>query len=338
MKRHFPQLDVLRVLACVMVVFMHSPIPSPGASGPFLAVLSYVTVPCIGLFFMISGALILPVKEPFAVFIKKRLMRIAAPLLLWTLIYLATKHYYGQSQLALWREVISIPFSAQGHGVLWFMYTLTGLYLMAPILTPWLEKASKRELQGVLSVWAVTLCYPLLDYFFILNDSVTGVLYYFTGYAGYFVLGYYLRRYPRGLPGPACWTVGLGGAVLILVLKLRGVDYDFYTLFYYLSIFAACLCAGLWMLAHGVGNKLKYSALWGGVGSLTFGVYLMHILIMRYWLWNMPFVTRISSYPLQTLTVAVLTLVLSFAACRVIALLPGSQWIVGCHKGFRANR
>lgn len=264
MKRHFPQLDVLRVLACVMVVFMHSPIPSPGASGPFLAVLSYVTVPCIGLFFMISGALILPVKEPFAVFIKKRLMRIAAPLLLWTLIYLATKHYYGQSQLALWREVISIPFSAQGHGVLWFMYTLTGLYLMAPILTPWLEKASKRELQGVLSVWAVTLCYPLLDYFFILNDSVTGVLYYFTGYAGYFVLGYYLRRYPRGLPGPACWTVGLGGAVLILVLKLRGVDYDFYTLFYYLSIFAACLCAGLWMLAHGVGNKLKYSALWGG--------------------------------------------------------------------------
>lgn len=64
----------------------------------------------------------------------------------------------------------------------------------------------------------------------------------------------------------------------------------------------------------------------------------MHILIMRYWLWNMPFVTRISSYPLQTLTVAVLTLVLSFAACRVIALLPGSQWIVGCHKGFRANR
>ena len=53
-------LDLLRIVACVMVVMMHSPIPSDNSDGIILSSLSYFTAPCIGLFFMVSGALILP--------------------------------------------------------------------------------------------------------------------------------------------------------------------------------------------------------------------------------------------------------------------------------------
>lgn len=33
-------LDILRIIACIMVVVMHSPIPSAQANGPFLTALS----------------------------------------------------------------------------------------------------------------------------------------------------------------------------------------------------------------------------------------------------------------------------------------------------------
>lgn len=57
------ELDIIRVLACLMVVAMHSPMPGEQANGTFLASLSYLTAPCIGLFFMVSGALLLPVNR-----------------------------------------------------------------------------------------------------------------------------------------------------------------------------------------------------------------------------------------------------------------------------------
>lgn len=60
MKQRDFSLDMLRIVACVMVVLMHSPIPSDSANGMILSSLSYFTAPCIGLFFMVSGALILP--------------------------------------------------------------------------------------------------------------------------------------------------------------------------------------------------------------------------------------------------------------------------------------
>ena len=60
MKQRDLSLDLLRIVACVMVVVMHSPIPSDNSDGIILSSLSYFTAPCIGLFFMVSGALILP--------------------------------------------------------------------------------------------------------------------------------------------------------------------------------------------------------------------------------------------------------------------------------------
>lgn len=61
MKQRDITLDMLRIIACMMVVLMHSPIPSSNnANGLLLSSVSYFTAPCIGLFFMVSGALLLP--------------------------------------------------------------------------------------------------------------------------------------------------------------------------------------------------------------------------------------------------------------------------------------
>lgn len=57
MRQRDTSLDLIRIIACTMVVLMHSPMPTENANGLLLSSLSYFTAPCIGLFFMVSGAL-----------------------------------------------------------------------------------------------------------------------------------------------------------------------------------------------------------------------------------------------------------------------------------------
>lgn len=164
MKRRILYLDFLRVLACMMVVLMHSPVPSGQGSGIFLSTLSYLTMPCIGIFFAISGALLLPVSTPphqSGKWLRKRLVKVIVPALFWTFFYLIISgKIWAASLCENLVTFFSIPFSVQGHGILWFMYTLVGLYVLAPVISPWLEKADEKALRYYLLLWIVTLCYP----------------------------------------------------------------------------------------------------------------------------------------------------------------------------------
>ncbi len=60
MKQRDLSLDLIRILACLMVVTTHAPFPAATTHSALLAGVSLVTVPCNALFFMVSGALLLP--------------------------------------------------------------------------------------------------------------------------------------------------------------------------------------------------------------------------------------------------------------------------------------
>lgn len=326
-------IDNLRVLACFLVVLMHSPIPSENANGPFLTALSYFTAPCIGLFFMVSGSLLLPVKTDSFAFLKRRLTKVVVPLLVWTAVYVALKLYFSESEINLIQSVLSVPFSAQGNGVLWFMYTLIGLYLLAPILSAWLEKASDRELRFVLLLWGVTLCYPLLNSWLTITTGTTGVLYYFCGYAGYFLLGYSLKNGRIKIPFIIPLIIVAVGIVLLLYLKKMNIDFDFYSLFWYESIFIGALCCVYWQITSYQATRANHSTLLTSIttqiSNLSFGIYLVHILIMRYWLWNISFITSIPIYMVQSLVVTALTFTISLCVCILFSRLRIGQWIIG---------
>jgi len=319
-------LDLIRIAACLLVVLMHSPMPSENASGPFLSALSYLTVPCIGLFFMVSGALLLPIKDDYATFLRRRLSKIVIPTLVWTAIYLSLKIYYSESEINIIQSVLSVPFSAQGHGVLWFMYTLIGIYLLAPILSAWVKVAKDREIRFVLLLWAVSLCYPLIEGYIQIITGTTGILYYFTGYAGYFLLGYYLKHrcsQPRWIAPVAIAIIGL---VLIPTLKYLQISFDFYRLFWYESIFVAALCYIIWLIISKVN---MWGAAVGELSNLTFGVYLAHILVMRYWLWKVEWVQTITNYPLQTITIFLLSTIIAFIFALVVSRMPLLHYLIG---------
>ena len=126
------------------------------------------------------------------------------------------------------------------------MYTLIGLYLLAPVLSRWLESASRRELEFYLCLWVLTLCYPLLSLLVEVNSSDTGMLFYFQGYAGYFLIGYYLKKYSDALSLRVMALPTLIAVVAPIACKLGHVQVDFYSVFWYLSIFVAILTVTLY--------------------------------------------------------------------------------------------
>lgn len=330
-KRNY-QLDLIRVIACLMVVIMHSPLPTDKSNTIFLNILNYSTAPCIGLFFMVSGALLLPIKEGTASFLKRRLSKILAPTLFWSLIYIGYNHYQGTNH-AWWKDILSLPFSAQGHGVMWFMYTLTGLYLIAPILSKWLDACSKRELEFYLVLWAITLCYPLLRLFLFIQIGETGILYYCTGYVGYFLWGYYLIKYPESIS----WRVLIPAVLIALFVpvfcKWKQYKVDFYSLFWYLSIFVAICCTvwfkGLIQFGKPIIGEEKIKVVITQISNLSFGIYLMHIFVMRYIVWKWTWIQNISNYIGQTILIVILTLSLSILGCYLLSKLPGAAYMIG---------
>lgn len=330
MSKHNHNISLLRILACLMVIFMHAPLPSEQANGIFLSTLSYFTVPCIGLFFMVSGSLLLPIKTDAMNFIKKRLGKVVLPTLCWSIFYIVANFIKGD-EVPLMKEWISILFSAQGNPVLWFMYTLIGLYLLAPILSRWLQAASQKELEFYLGLWGISLCYPLLTPFIEINTGNTGILYYFTGYGGYFVLGYYLKQYPQRLSWKVLIPALSISIVAPIVCKVLQWKVDFYEVFWYLSIFVVIQCVCWFQTISKLPLKFsnRIETMISRIANLSFGIYLIHIFIMRYILWECDFITNINSYILQTSTIAILTFVLSTLSCYLISLLPFAKYLIG---------
>ena len=323
MNKRINYLDYVRCLACFLVILIHSPLPSSiGGTNIAISICNYIASPCIGLFFMVSGVLLFPVKEPLVVFLKKRSKRILFPLLFWSVFYNIVKVYMGELSVSELPEALFTMFYApSGHGILWFVYELIALYLFAPILSKWLDVATKQDLHYYLFLWLLTLLLPYLQ-------IETLILGNFMGYMGYMVLGYYLAKYPLSLS----WFSIMG--ILVVVSGVL-------PMLYYLDIFS------------GVENSELYGSLTINVAFIavvyftffqrynfrpnkiitqfsimSFGIYLVHIFIMRriVWIfvskWEMPQIIEI-------LLVAVTTLVLSYIVVKIISLLRWSKYIIG---------
>jgi len=319
------RLDILRVVAISMIVLMHSPIPG-SAPGFVLTGLSYLTASGLVLFFVISGTLLLDNRLSSRDFLKRRFSKILYPTLFWTLFYLGVKIVAGsQSTVNTLRALLSIPFSAQGHGVLWFMYTLAGLYLLVPVLSRWLHRASKREVEFYLLLWGVTLIYPYLKLWLLVNESNTGLLYYFAGYVGYFVLGYYLKHYYKYSFWHVISAIAVAVVVPIVLFSTR-LEFDFYSVLWYLSLPVAMMAFAIYVSVMRLPNKSL--ALVEKVSKLSFGIYFIHIFLMRDIIWNLDVLNQLPGV-VQIPVIALTSFLISLFLSWVISKLPFSKYIIG---------
>lgn len=230
--QHIVWLDVVRFIAMFTVVCCHctdpfnfypGTAPNIGEIKLWGAIYGSVLRPCVPLFVMITGALLLPVRSDASTFYKKRIPRVFYPFLIWSVLYnlfpwitgllglnpqiildffpYAGEEVMQQSFSVSLEYILMIPFNFSILAVhMWYIYLLIGLYLYLPVFSAWVEKASERAKLMFLLAWGVTLLLPYY-YQFVSNYlwgtcswNSFGMLYAFAGFNGYLLLGHYLRN------------------------------------------------------------------------------------------------------------------------------------------------
>lgn len=321
-------LDLMRILACLMIIAIHAPVPNSNIDGYILYANSAICSSGVGLFVMVSGALLLPVNMPTLSFIKKRLWKIVVPTFLWTFFYMFVQLIGGYTCFSdISHSLLSFPFSPQYNSVFWFVYMLVGLYLLAPIISPWLKSTTQKELLFYLMIWGITLFFPLIKGYIGVNETPTGILYYFSGFMGFFLLGYYLKNYVTIVPSWICILLLFLPLTIALLLKLYHINIDFFDLFWYLSVFVPMMSIGWFLLIKKVKCLIRFQRALTLFSNCCFGIYLVHIFIMRSVVWQWDFVRNTGNA--QIGIVILLTFIGSFLVTWLISFMPGAEYIIG---------
>lgn len=230
-------IDWMRVLACFMVMVVHSTEPFYlGGNGALITTESnawwaaffdsFVRC-CVPLFIIASSFLQFPLHYSAAEFFKKRAVRILVPFILWSLFY---AFYWGNPVSNLKDLIFNFNYAA-GH--LWFVYMLIGLYLLMPLLSPWAERVEKKELSIYLGIWLFTTLIPLFrDWLSTEPLAVTygptgiprqalyplwgeaswngyGTFYYISGFIGYLLLGLWFRKFGSSISLRQSLAIGI---------------------------------------------------------------------------------------------------------------------------------
>lgn len=331
-------IDVMRTFACVMVLFCHAPAPVQSGglvSTAFGMVNAYLGM-ALGpvLFFMISGACILNQKaaeEQVSHFFKRRFSRILVPTIVWSVIYILVEHFIWHEPMyegmSLLHHLVMIPFYPQ-YGLLWFMYALVSIYLMAPILSAWLIRSSKRDLEVYLLIWSFTLLLPYLN---VLLPGVikiiepNGMLFYLSAWLWIAATGYYCRYYIK-IEKVRLWhfiLVFSVAPVTVLAFKLISGE----TINNCLSIASVFTTAGVFVLIQNIHFKEKQKKPVELFSKFSFGIYLSHMLFTH------PFRLFLSQYALASYIQIPLTVFFSgicaFVLVYLISKLPFSKYIIG---------
>lgn len=193
-------LDAMRWLAMFGIVFCHAGDPfnfSPNAGtdpeyiwwGAIWGTFARVAVP---LFVMITGALLLPLREQSSEeFYKKRILRVLWPFLIWSAVYSLfpwiAELLAGTPEAAKTATDLTFPYGAfmnDGAGAptdfsgglglcaaslvsihhltchVWYVFMLVGLYLYLPVFSAWVSQAGMKQKYVFLGIWGVSLLLP----------------------------------------------------------------------------------------------------------------------------------------------------------------------------------
>lgn len=325
-------IDILRTIACICVITIHTPLSEKFGGEPMdPACLFYLRSGASVLFFMISGALILDKPRRLIPFMKTRLLRIGVPVVIWALLTLAYNIYkYDYTPVGIVIEILSMPFIDVVHNEYWFIYTLMGIYLLTPMLSTWLNSCSRRECEILLGAWMLTLCIPyaaiLLPQ---LNrvSEINGILYYFTGYAGYAVLGFYLRRYVSIAKITPAIVIAMLITVSVPWLLSEYVPSVHTVLLSRTNICTALMAATYFLIIKRISVAERTGMIFYNFANHSFGIYLVHHFVISELLW--PLTIRYALHPAVSIPVsALITIIISYVTVSALSHLPLSKYTV----------
>lgn len=243
-------IDWMRVSACFLVMMVHSTEPFYlGGDGTLIltkadaiwaSFFDTFARACVPIFVVASSYLQFPLHYSSGEFLRRRASRILIPFVIWSCIYALI---WGEPVQNFKDLVLNFNYAA-GH--LWFVYMLIGVYLLMPLLSPWAEKVSRKELLVYLALCFGTSFIPFI------REAMTGgqapivygpggipmqgayplwgeaswnefgAFYYLSGFIGYMLLGLYLRRFASDMPKARALAIGIPAWIAGFVICFWG--------------------------------------------------------------------------------------------------------------------
>ena len=349
LQRRVPYLDILRVLACLLVILIHTPIRqydayynTPSVSGAVYTVL--VAVNC-NLFFMITGALLLPVAISGRRFIKRRLRVVLPPLVIWTLIYLL-EHIFLMHNFTP-KLLTSILFHPV-EGLLWYMYVLVVIYVTLPLVSKCIAAVGKRGVELLLVLWILSSFIPYQHGVFIEASQYSHNMFgAFANYYGYVLLGYYIHQY--GLPLFSIkhgwkWALLLVFGIVVmplfefLVQGHFGITWQEHinTITNDISVNNIAMATLLFCLVKRFAperyDRTAHPAAatwWPLLSKCTLGVYLSQMIVLREVIWPLTPGLATAPFVVDCLVSALLAFIVCLLLVMLLRMTPVRRYLVG---------
>ncbi|PWK27775.1 surface polysaccharide O-acyltransferase-like enzyme [Arcicella aurantiaca] len=293
----------------------------------------------VPVFVMLSGYLLLDRYDDLGAFLSKRFSRIFVPFLVWLFIYMIHGTFKGiKAEQVNWLSadwlVRILTNNASGSGQLWFVYMLLGLYLFTPILSRWFVAAPKNEVLFFLGMWFVAnSCFLVLEK--TMNIKPYFDFRYFTGFAGYFVLGAYLKKYPI-LPSAQTLLLAIALFLIGWISTMFTVEFfskqagKYIDLLGYHSPLVVMMSFGIVLFFQQIFNKPFAEKAIGEIDASSYGVFLFHWLVMK--ILSRDFKINFAMYknPIPGMLLHfILTAVICIVVIGIIRRLPKGHWITG---------
>ena len=264
-------IDILRIFAFVFIVMLHTLNRQYGLT-VWMSGYAVISIG-VNLFIIISGYLLLDRTETVKEFFRKRFFSILPLFIIFNIIYI---YFYNHSFITI--KKISAPH-------FWYIYMILGLYL----LTPWLRKVlqyAEKETFYVVVLWFLCNVFnPYMQFFTF--PKIPFSHFPITGFIGYYILGYYLKKYRYKLEKiPFICVIGVyitGFLISVLSTKYVLVTTgnrisDFFdknslgTFFMSVSFF-------IFWIKFNFKNRNKVIRM---ISDSTYFAYLIHIIILHY--------------------------------------------------------
>ena len=348
-KRYFG-IDLIRVIACFLVMLTHSGeiyyINDEGGlikddNNIYPGVINSLSRVCVPLFVMISGYLLLPMKTDYSTFLKKRFTRVSFPFIAFCIFY--DIYYYIRGRYTLGEMFWNIPGILLNYGTavghLWFMYMIMGVYLYIPIITPWIQTAKKEHFYYYFVIWIISSfsCYIHLFYGDVWGHAFwnsTNLVQSFLGDFGYAVLGAFIKIHLKEknlyILALILYLIGTGVTMFgyFFMRDAATTTKDIEITWQFDSTNLVVSSFGIFLLLRKIECKNEtISKIFNDIALKSYGMFLIHVFFVDLYkyLLDAP-----NQFPLWCIfVVAILTFITSYLVIKMISYIPFSQYIIG---------
>lgn len=297
MKKKYEYIEILRIIACLMVIFNHTNERgffrymqvAPGSIGYFFYfALSAISKCAVPMFFMISGSLLLAKKESAGA-TYKRIIRVLIDIIVFTFFYVWLDDVVFGYGFNVKEILISMVHTHFWH--LWFLYAYIALILTLPFFREFASGISQKG-AGILYILAFALMalYPAFKQLVmpvhenLLPSWIAADIFIFP------LLGYVIDNRLEIDKAGKKQIIPIV-AICIAVLAIAG--FSEYKMLIgdpvcedetFLRSICIVWAPALYLLIKCIFSRCKITDFWSRaittVGSLTFGIYLIHLVFL----------------------------------------------------------